>query len=149
MFFCNSLAFSMIQQMLAIWSLVPLPFVKPVWTSGSNKVPEQYLFLLYWLCQSFWLYGPQQTGKFLEMEMPDHQTCLLRNLYADQEATVRPAHGTTDCLHVRKGLHQSCILSPCLFNLYTEYITRNAGLDEGQAGVMQMIPHSWQKVKKN
>ena len=121
--------------MLAIWSLVPLPFVKPVWTSGSNKVPEQYLFLLYWLCQSFWLYGPQQTGKFLEMEMPDHQTCLLRNLYADQEATVRPAHGTTDCLHVRKGLHQSCILSPCLFNLYAEYIMWNARLDEVQAGI--------------
>ena len=69
--------------------------------------------------------------------------------YAGQEVTVRTGHGTTDWLQFGKGVHQSCILSPCLFNLYTEYITRNAGLDEGQAGVMQMIPHSWQKVKKN
>ena len=66
-----------------------------------------------------------------------------------QEAIVRTGHGTMDWFQVGKGVHQSCILSPCLFNLYTEYITRNAGLDEGQAGVMQMIPHSWQKVKKN
>ena len=59
----------------------------------------------------------------------------LRNLYAGQEATVRTGHGTTDWFHIRKGVHQGCILSPCLFNLYTEYIMRNAGLDEAQAGI--------------
>ena len=62
-----------------------------------------------------------------EMGIPDHMTCLLRNLYAGQEATVRTGHGTTDCLKIRKGVRQGCILSPCLFNLYAEYIMRNAG----------------------
>ena len=65
------------------------------------------------------------------MEIPDHLTCLLRNLYADQEATVRTGHGTTDWFQIRKG----CILSPCSFNLYAEYIMRNAGLEEAQAGI--------------
>ena len=69
------------------------------------------------------------------MEIPDHVTCLLRNLYADQEATVRTGHGTTDWFQIWKGIHQGCILSPCLFNLYAEYIMRNAGLDEAQAGI--------------
>ena len=69
------------------------------------------------------------------MGIPDHLTCLLRNLYAGQEATVRTGHGTTDWFQTRKGVHQGCILSPCLFNLYAEYITRNAGLDEAQAGI--------------
>ena len=68
-----------------------------------------------------------------EMEIPDHLTCLLRNLYAGQEATVRTGHGTTDWFQIRKGLHQGCILSPCLFNLYAEYITWNARLNEAQA----------------
>ena len=68
-----------------------------------------------------------------EMGIPDHLTCLLRNLYAGQIATVRTGHGTTDGLQIRKGVHQCCILSPCLFNLYAEYIMRNAGLDEAQA----------------
>ena len=67
-----------------------------------------------------------------EMGIPDHLTCLLRNLYASQEATVRTGHGTTDWFQIRKGVHQGCILSPCLFNLYAEYIMRNAGLDEAQ-----------------
>ena len=62
-------------------------------------------------------------------------TCLLRNLYSGQEATVRTGHGTTDCFQIGKGVHQGCILSPCLFNLYAEYIMRNAGLDEAQAGI--------------
>ena len=69
-----------------------------------------------------------------EMGIPDHLTCLLRNLYADQEATVRTLHGTTDWYQTGKGVHQGCILSPCLFNLYAEYIMRNAGLEETQAG---------------
>ena len=69
------------------------------------------------------------------MGIPDHLTCLLRNLYAGQEATVRTGHGTTDWLQIGKGVHQGCILSLCLFNLYAEYIMRNAGLDEAQARI--------------
>ena len=86
--------------------------------------------------------------------------CLLRNLYARQEATVRTGHGTTDWFQIGKGVHQGCILSPCLFNLCAEYIMRNAGLEEVQAGIkiarrninnseMKMIPPLWQKVKRN
>ena len=70
-----------------------------------------------------------------EIGIPDHLTCLLRNLYASQEGTVRTGHGTTDWFQIWKGVHQGCILSPCLFNLYAEYIMRNAGLDEAQAGI--------------
>ena len=100
-------------------------------------------------------------GKTLkEMEIPDHLTCLLRNLYAGQEATVRTGHGTTDWFQIGQGVRQGCILSPCLFNLYAEYIMRNAGLDEAQAGIktagkmtitsdMQMTLPLWQKAKKN
>ena len=95
-----------------------------------------------------------------EIGIPDHLTCLLRNLYAGQEATVRTGHGTTDWFQMRKGVHQGCILSPCLFNLYAEYIMRNDRLDEAQArsrlpgeisitSDMQMTPPLWQKVKKN
>ena len=95
-----------------------------------------------------------------EMGMPDHLTCLLRNLYTGQEATVSTGHGTTDWFQIGKGVRQGCILSPCLFNLYAEYIMRNAGLDEAQlesrlleeisiTSDMQMIPPLWQKVKKN
>ena len=69
------------------------------------------------------------------MGIPDHLTCLLRNLYADQEAAVRTEHGTTGCFQIGKGVHQGCILSPCLFNLYAEYIMRNAGLDEVKAEI--------------
>ena len=70
-----------------------------------------------------------------EMGTPDHLTCFLRNLYAGQEATVRTGHGTTDWFQIGKGLHQGCILSPCLFKLYAEYIMRNAGLEKAQAGI--------------
>ena len=70
-----------------------------------------------------------------EMGIPDRLTCLLRNLYAGQEATVRTGHGTTDWFQIEKGVPQGCILSPCLFNLYAEYIMRNAGLDEAQGGI--------------
>ena len=95
-----------------------------------------------------------------EMRIPDHLTCLLRNLYAGQEATIRTGHGTTDWFQTGKGIHQGCILSPCLLNLYAEYIMGNAGLDEAQmesrlpgeistTSDMQMTPPLWQKVKKN
>ena len=99
--------------------------------------------------------------KFLqEMGIPDYLTCLLRNLYAGQGAIVRTEHGTTDWFQIGKGVGQGCILSPCLFNLYAEYIMRNAGLDEAHTGIkiageisitsdMQMTPPLWQKVKKN
>ena len=92
-----------------------------------------------------------------EMGIPDHLTCLLRN----QQATFRTEHGTTDYFQIWKGVHQGCILSPCLFNLYAQYIMRNAELDEAQAGIsrflgeipitsdMRMTPPLWQKVTKN
>ena len=94
------------------------------------------------------------------MGIPDHLTWLLRNLYAGQEATVRTGHGATDWFQIGKGVRQGCILSPCLFNFYAEYIMRNAGLEESQAGItlpgeisvnsdMQMTPPLWQKVKIN
>ena len=95
-----------------------------------------------------------------EMGIPEHLTCLLRNLYAGQEATVRTGHGTTDWFQIGKVVHQGCILSPYLFNIYAEYIMRNAGLEQAQAGIkivgeilitsdMLMTPPLWQKVKKN
>ena len=94
------------------------------------------------------------------MRLPAHLTCLLRNLYAGQEATIRTGRGTTDWFQIGKGVRQGCILSPCLFNLYAEYIMRNAGLEETQAGIrlpgeisttsdMQRTPPLWQKVKRN
>ena len=95
-----------------------------------------------------------------DMGITDHLTCLLRNLYAGQEATVRTGHETTDWFQIGKGVRQVCILSPCLFNFYAEYIMRNAALEETQAGIrlpgkisitsdMQMTPPLWQKVKRN
>ena len=101
-----------------------------------------------------------------EMGITNHLTCLLRNLYAFQEATIRTGHGTTDWFQIGKRVHQGCILSLCLFNLYAEYIMRNAGLGEvldwkkhklesrllGEISIisdMQMTPHLWQKVKRN
>ena len=96
-----------------------------------------------------------------EIGISDHLTCLLRNLYAGQEATVRTGYGTTDWFQIGKAVRQGCILSPCLFNFYAEYIMRNAGLEQAQAGIklpgeeisitsdMQMTPPLWQKTKKN
>ena len=105
-----------------------------------------------------------------DMGIPDHLTCLLRNLYAGQEATVRTGHGTTDWFQIGKGVCQGCTLLPCLFNVYAEYIMRNAGLEEAQDGIkiagnlakkkrlleeisiasdMQMTPPLWKKVKEN
>ena len=107
-----------------------------VGSSKSKRVPEKHLPLLYWLCQSLWLCGSQQSVEnSKEMGIPDHLTCLLRNLDAGQEATVRTGHGTTDWFQIGKGVQQGCILSPCLFNLYAEYIMRDARLDEAQAGI--------------
>ena len=102
---------------------------------GSKKQGSyrKYLLLLFWLCQSLWLCGSQQTVKILkEMGIPDHMTCLLRNLYAGQETTVRSLHGTTDWFKIGKGVRQGCILSFCLFNSHAEYILWNARLDESQ-----------------
>ena len=95
-----------------------------------------------------------------EMGIPDQLTCLLRNLYAGQEATVRTGHRTTDWFQIEKGVRQGCILPLCLFNLHVEYIMRNTGLEEAQAesrlpgeisitSDMQMTPPLWQKVKRN
>ena len=95
-----------------------------------------------------------------KMGIPDDLTCLLRNLYAGHKATVRTGHGTMDWFQITKGVCQGCTLSPCLFNLCAEYIMRNSGLDEAQAGIKlpgeisitsdtQMTPPLWQKVKKN
>ena len=95
-----------------------------------------------------------------ETEVPDYLSCLLRNLYASQEATVRTGHGTTDWFQIEKGVHQGCILSPCLFNLYAEYIMRNTGVEEAQAGMkiegrnINNLGYAdyttlWQKVKRN
>ena len=95
-----------------------------------------------------------------EMGIPDHLTCLLRNLYAGQETTVRMGHVTTDWFQIGKGVRQGCIMSLCLFNLYSEYIMRNAGLDKAQAGIQiarrninnfryTAIPPLWQKVQRN
>ena len=135
------------------------------WIIGKSKrVPEKHLLLHYWLCQSLWLCGSQQTvenssRKFLK-GIPDHLTCLLRHLYAGQEATIRTGHRTTDWFHIGKGVHQVCILSPCLFNLYAEYIMRKPGWKKhklesrlpGEISItsdMQMTPPLWQKVKRN
>ena len=95
-----------------------------------------------------------------DMGIPDHLTCLLRNLYADQEATVRIGHGTTEWFQIGKGVRQGCILPPCLFNFYADCIMRNAGLEKhklesklpGEISItsnMQMTQHLWQKAKKN
>ena len=89
------------------------------------------------------------------MGIPDHLTCLLRNLYASQEVTVRTGHGTTDWFQFGKGVCQGCLLSPCLFNVYAEYIMQNAGLESSLLGEIsitsdtQMTPPLWQKMKRN
>ena len=125
----------------------------------SYRIPEKHLLLLYWLCQSLCVDHNKLWEILQEVGMPDHLTCLLRNVYAGQEATVRTGQGTTDWFQIGKWVHQGCILSPCLFNLHAEYIMRSAGLDEAQAGIkiaqaptsdMQMTPpcgRKWGETK--
>ena len=127
----------------------------------SKRVPEKHLFLLYWLCQSLWLCGSQQTvensardGNTRPPDLPSEKSVCR------QEETLRTGHGATHWFQIGKEVHQGCILSPWLFNLYAEYIMRNAGLDEAQlesrlpgeisiTSDMQMSPPLWQKVKRN
>ena len=126
----------------------------------SKTVPEKYFCFIDY-AKVFDCMDHNKLWKILkEIGMPDHLTCLLRNLYAGQEATVRTGHGTTDWFQIGKGVHQGCILSPCLFNLYAEYIIKNTGLDIAKlkyrllgeismTSDTQMTPPLWQKVKKN
>ena len=116
------------------------PEIKLPTSAGSSKKQEKYQKNIYFCsidyAKAFDCVGHNKLWKILkEMGIPDHLICLLRNFYAGQEATVRTGHGTTDWFQIGKGVCQGCILSPCLFNFYAEYIMRNAGLDEAQAGV--------------
>ena len=140
------------------------PEIKLPTSNGSSKKQEfqkniYFCFIDY--AKAFDCVDHNKLWRILkEMGIPDHLTCLLRNMYAGQEATVRTGHGTTYWFQMGKGVRQYCILSPCLFNLYAEYIMRNAGLEEAQTGIkwefpgeisktsdMQMTPPLWQKVK--
>ena len=141
------------------------PEIKLPTSAGSSKKQESsrkniyFCFIGY--AKAFDCVDHNKLWKILkERGIPDHLTCLLRNLYAGQEVTVRIGHGATDWFQIGKGGRQGCILSPCLFNLYAEYIMRNVGLEEAQAGIkiarrksitsdMQMTPPLWQKVKRN
>ena len=135
---------------------LPISFVSSIKQESSRKTSTSALLtmpkpLTVWITANWEILN--------EMGIPDHLTYLLRNLYAGQEATIRTGHGTTDWFQIGEGVHQGCIMSPCLFNLNAEYIMRNAGLDEAQAGIkiarrninnlMQMTPPLSQKVKKN
>ena len=122
----------------------------------SKRVPPTSTLLTMPKLLRMWV--ATNSGQFLKRR--EYLTCLLRNLYAGQEATVRTGHGTIDWFQIGKGVRQGCILSPCLFNLYAEYIMRNAGLEEAQAGIKIAgrninnlryadDPPLWQKVKRN
>ena len=143
------------------------PEIKLPTSLGSLKKQESswkiYLCFIDY-AKAFYYVDHNKLWKILkEMGIPDHLTCLLRNLYAGQEATTghaKTGHGITDWFQIGKGIRQGCILAPCLFNLYSEYIMRNARLGEAQAGIkfagrninnldLQMTPPLWQKVKKN
>ena len=140
------------------------PEIKLPTSTGSWKKEEssrKTLFLLIDYTKIFDCVDHNKLWKILkEMGIPEPLTCLLRNLYAGQEATVRTGHGTTNWFQIGKGVRQGCTLSPCLFNLYAEYIMRNGGLEEAQAGIkmpgeisitpdMQLTPPLWQTVKRN
>ena len=115
------------------------PEIKLPTSTGSLKKQvssRKTSILLYWLPKVFDCVHHNKLWKIpKEMGIPDHLTCLLRKLYAGQQITVRTGHGTTDWFQIGKGVWQGCILSPCLFNLYAEYIMRNAGLEEEQSGI--------------
>ena len=127
----------------------------------SKRISEKHLLLFYLLCQMFDCLDLNKQWKILqEIGIPDHLTCLLRNLYAGPEAAVRTGHGTTDWFQIGKGVCQGCILSPCLFNLYAEYICEMLGWMKqklesrllGEISItsnMQMTLPLWQKVKRN
>ena len=116
------------------------PEIKLPTSVGSSKNQESSTKNIYFCfidyAKAFDCVDHNKPWKILkEMGIPDYLACLLRNLYAGQEATVRTGHGITDWFQIGKGVHQGCMLSPCLFNLYAEYIMRNAGLEEAQAGI--------------
>ena len=132
------------------------------WTMGKAREFQKNIYFCFIdYAKAFDCVDHNKLWKILqEMGIPEHLTCLLRNLDAGQEATVRTGHGTTDWFQIGKGVRQGCILSPYLFNFYAEYIMRNAGLEETQAesrlpgkisitSDMQMTPPLWQKVKRN
>ena len=141
------------------------PEIKLPTSAGSSKKQKSYRKNIYFCfidyAKALDCVDHNKLWKTLkEMGIPDHLTCLLRNLYAGQEATVRTRHETTDWFQIRKGVRQGCILSPCLFNLYAEYIMQNASwmkykLESRLKGEIsitsdtQMTPSLWQKVKKN
>ena len=130
-------------------------------TEKAREFQKNIYFCIIEYAKAFDCVDHNKLWKILKkMGIPDHLKCLLRNLSAGQEAIVRTEHGTTDWFQIGKGVRQGCILSPCLFKLYVEYIMRNTGLEEAQAGIniagrniitsdMQMTPPWWQKVKKN
>ena len=112
------------------------PEIKLPTSAGSSKQQENIYFCFIDYAKAFACVVHNKLWKILKkMGIPDHFTCLLRNLYAGQEATIRTGHGTTNWFQIGKGVSQGSILSPCLFNLYAEYIMRNAGLDGAQAGI--------------
>ena len=131
----------------------------PTFAGSSKEFQKNIYFCFIDYAKAYDCLDHHKLWKMLkEMGIPDHLTCLLRNLYTGQEATVRTGHGTTDWFQIGKGIHQDCILSPCLFNLYAEYIMRNAGLEKhklesrflGEISTpsdTQMTPPLWQKAK--
>ena len=137
------------------------PEIKLPTSTGSSKKQESSRKTFIDYPKAFDCVDHNKLWKILkEMGIPDHLICFLRNLYTGQEATVRTGHGTTDWFQIGKGVRQGCILSPCLFNLYAEYIMRNTGLEEAQAGIktagrnINNLRYAddttlWQKVKKN
>ena len=134
--------------------------IKLLTSTGSIKKQESSrktsTSTLVTMPKSLTVWNTRNCGKFFEMGILHQLTFLLRNLYAGQDATVRTGHGTIDWFQIGKGVCQDCILSPCLFNSYAEYLLRNAGMLEsrllGKISItsdMKMTPHLWQKVKKN